>query len=164
MKKIYRNLILGTAFASLFLTGCSDILDEQPRSKYDPTFFTTNIGVEGGVTSMYAHLRYIYGGYYYTALENGTDEYTVGNLGDNNNKAMDLSITSDGQPVGNLTNSSSRSDALWANSFSNINTASGVIENGGAVGVSDALIAEARFFRAYDYFQLVQTLDRKSVV
>ena len=42
--------------------------------------------------------------------------------------------------------------------FSNINTASGVIENAAAVGtISDALIAEARFFRAFDYFLLVQT-------
>ena len=46
---------MGTAALALFLTAsCSDILDEQPRSSYDPTFFKTEKGVEGGVTSMYA--------------------------------------------------------------------------------------------------------------
>ncbi|GAB3820815.1 hypothetical protein GCM10028895_21740 [Pontibacter rugosus] len=42
--------------------------------------------------------------------------------------------------------------------FSNINTANGVIENASELGsVPDAVVAEARFFRAFDYFMLVQT-------
>lgn len=41
--------------------------------------------------------------------------------------------------------------------FSNINTANGVLENGSKVGVSEALLAEAHFFRGMDYFLLVQT-------
>lgn len=56
-----------------------------------------------------------------------------------------------------MTASSSRSDVLWGTAFSNINTANGVIENGSKVGVSDALLAEAHFFRGMDYFLLVQT-------
>ena len=37
---------MGTAALALFLTAsCSDILDEQPRSSYDPTFFKTEKGV-----------------------------------------------------------------------------------------------------------------------
>ena len=59
--------------------------------------------------------------------------------------------------VGNLTASSSRSDLLWGNAFSNINTASGIIENGSAAGMSEEVLAEAYFFRAFDYFMLVQT-------
>jgi hypothetical protein len=47
---------------------------------------------------------------------------------------------------------------LWGQAFPNINTANGIIENAETVGtVSNALIAEARFFRAFDYFLLVQT-------
>jgi len=38
---------------------------------------------------------------------------------------------------------------LWGTAFSNINTASGVIENGQEAGVAASLIAEARFFRAF---------------
>ena len=43
------------------LNSCSDILDEQPRTQFDPTFFNTKTGIEGGLTSLYAHLRYFYG-------------------------------------------------------------------------------------------------------
>ncbi|MDR1723262.1 MAG: RagB/SusD family nutrient uptake outer membrane protein [Tannerella sp.] len=152
MKTSYFKTIFLTAICSLILAGCSDILDEQPRSSYDPTFFTTETGVMGGLNAMYAHLRYFYGQYYYAALECSTDEYTFAWSADNNFKDADLT-----EGVGNLNPSSCRSDALWNEVFSNINTASGIIENAASVGLSEALIAEARFFRAYDYFQLVQT-------
>lgn len=154
MKPIFSKIrVLGTAALALFLTAsCSDILDEQPRSSYDPTFFKTEKGVEGGVTSMYAHLRYIYGqAYYYNSCLTGTDEATWGWSTDGNFKDADLS------GVGNLTATTCRSDALWGTAFSNINTANGVIENGAEVGVNESLVSEARFFRAFDYFLLVQT-------
>ena len=154
MKPIFSKIrVLGTAALALFLTAsCSDILDEQPRSSYDPTFFKTEKGVEGGVTSMYAHLRYIYGqAYYYNSCLTGTDEATWGWSADGNFKDADLS------GVGNLTATACRSDALWGTAFSNINTANGVIENGAEVGVNESLVSEARFFRAFDYFLLVQT-------
>lgn len=154
MKPIFSKIrVLGTAALALFLTAsCSDILDEQPRSSYDPTFFKTEKGVEGGVTSMYAHLRYIYGqAYYYNSCLTGTDEATWGWSADGNFKDADLS------GVGNLTATTCRSDALWGTAFSNINTANGVIENGAEVGVNESLVSEARFFRAFDYSLLVQT-------
>lgn len=154
MKPIFSKIrVLGTATLALFLTAsCSDILDEQPRSSYDPTFFKTEKGVEGGVTSMYAHLRYIYGqAYYYNSCLTGTDEATWGWSADGNFKDADLS------GVGNLTATTCRSDALWGTAFSNINTANGVIENAAEVGVNESLVSEARFFRAFDYFLLVQT-------
>lgn len=154
MKPIFSKIrVLGTAALALFLTAsCSDILDEQPRSSYDPTFFKTEKGVEGGVTSMYAHLRYIYGqAYYYNSCLTGTDEATWGWSADGNFKDADLS------GVGNLTATTCRSDALWGTAFSNINTVNGVIENGAEVGVNESLVSEARFFRAFDYFLLVQT-------
>ena len=154
MKPTFTNIrVLGTtALALIFATSCSDILDEQPRSIYEPTFFQTERGVEGGITSMYAHLRYIYGqAYYYNSCLTGTDEATYAQSADGNFKDADLS------GVGSLTASSSRSDVLWGTAFSNVNTANGVIENGSKVGVSDALLAEAHFFRGMDYFLLVQT-------
>lgn len=154
MKPTFINIrVLGTtALALLFATSCSDILDEQPRSIYEPTFFQTEKGVEGGITSMYAHLRYIYGqAYYYNSCLTGTDEATYAQSADGNFKDADLS------GVGSLTASSSRSDVLWGTAFSNINTANGVLENVSKVGVSEALLAEAHFFRGMDYFLLVQT-------
>ena len=138
---------LATTFSS-----CGDVLDEQPRSQFDPTFFNTKAGIEGGLTSLYAHLRYIYGnGYYLNSLETGTDEYTYAQSADGNFKDADLS------GVGSMTPNNSIAGGCWGTAFANINTCSGIIENGAAAGIDDALLAEAYFFRAFDYFILVQT-------
>lgn len=152
MKRKYSNYV-ASILMTLFLVGCSHILDEEPRGIYEPGFFRTEKGVYGGLTSMYAHLRWIYGQpYYYNTLETGTDEYTWAQSADANFRVMDIS----GQ--GEITPTSSRADAIWGICFSNINTASGIIENASEVGTIPAdLIAEARFFRAFDYFLLVQT-------
>ena len=137
---------------STTMTSCNDVLDEQPRSNFDPTFFTDPKGIEGGLTSLYAHLRYFYGnGYYLNTLETGTDEYTYAQSADGNFKDADLS------GVGSVTPTSTVAGGAWGTLFANINTASGIIENGAAAGISDALLAEAYFFRAFDYFILVQT-------
>ncbi len=154
MKFIKNKAFIGTALMlSLSLNSCNDILDEQPRATYTPEFFQTERGVYGGLTSMYAHLRYIYGqAYYYNTTETGTDEVTYAQSADQNFLIMDLSGR------GEITAQDSRADVLWGAAFLNINTANGIIENAEEVGtISDALIAEARFFRAFDYFMLVQT-------
>ncbi|PXV66333.1 putative outer membrane starch-binding protein [Dysgonomonas alginatilytica] len=153
MKRIHIKKYIATVLLASLFTGCSDILNETPRGIYTPEFFKTENGVIGGVTSLYANLRYVYGnGYWLIACEAATDEYTYGSLADNNANDMDLSGT------GSLTPSSSRSDVLWGRAFYDINTASGIIENGTQIEtISAALIAEARFFRAFDYFTLVQT-------
>jgi hypothetical protein len=153
MKRIHIKIFTGTTLIALFMIACTKILDEKPRSIYEPGFFKTEKGVNGGLTAMYAHLRYIYGqAYYYNSCITGTDEATWAQSADQNFKDMDLS------GVGSLTPLSSRSDILWTTAFPNINTASGIIENAAAVGtISTALVAEARFFRAFDYFLLLQT-------
>jgi len=162
MRQINIKTILGTLALTLFLMACSkSILNEQPRSSFTPEFFKTQAGVMGGVTSLYSNLRNMYGqAYYYNSLETGTDEATYGQSADANFKDADLS------GVGTVSSTSMRSDVLWNNVFPNINTASGIIENATAVNVAKAgtkdtipksLIAEAQFFRAFDYFLLVQT-------
>ena len=134
------------------MTSCNSVLDEQPRSQFDPTFFNTKAGIEGGLTSLYAHLRYFYGnGYYLNTLETGTDEYTYAQSADGNFKDADLS------GVGSVTPTGTVAGGAWGTLFANINTASGIIENGEAAGIDPALLAEANFFRAFDYFILVQT-------
>ena len=137
---------------SATMTSCNSVLDEQPRSQFDPTFFNTKAGIEGGLTSLYAHLRYFYGnGYYLNTLETGTDEYTYAQSADGNFKDADLS------GVGSVTPTSTVAGGAWGTLFANINTASGIIENGAEAGIDPALLAEAYFFRAFDYFILVQT-------
>ena len=149
--KKYLGAIL-LSFLLVGLAGCSKLLQETPRSIYTPEYFQTQAGVEAGITSLYANLRYIYGNaYWYNTGETGTDEVTYAQSADQNFKDMDNS------GVGQITPQSSRSDVLWNTVFPNINTANGIIQNGTEAGVSGPLIAEARFFRAFDYFLLVRT-------
>ena len=150
MKNIIIKSILGMVLFSFMTISCSDILDEKPRAIFEPEFFKTEQGILGGITSLYAHTRYFYGQYFYAAIQNGTDESTWAQSADGNFRDSDMS------DVGQITSSTSRSDAIWNEVFSNINTASGIIENAASVGISEALISEARFFRAWDYFLLVQ--------
>src|ERR1700712_738004 len=129
MNRVQTKILIGTAMIIVLLGSCSKILDEQPRSIYTPDFFQTEKGVQGGITSFYAHLRYIYGqGYYYNTCETGTDEATYAQSADENFKVMDIS----GQ--GNITSSNSRADVIFATAYTNINTASGVIENAAKLG------------------------------
>ena len=153
MKLIQIKTIVAAALLTLVLGGCNDnILDEQPRSIYEPGYFKTEKGVQGGLTSMYNHLRNLYGqAYYYNSLITGTDEATYGASADGNFKDMDLS------GAGSIISTSYPTIILWGTVFPNINTASGVIENAAEVGIAESLISEARFFRAFDYFLLVQT-------
>lgn len=154
MKRLKIKIITVAILAMTLLVGsCTkDILNEQPRSVFTPDFFQTELGVQGGITALYAHLRFLYGNWnYYNSLETGTDEYTWGQSADGNFRDMDLS------GVGSIISTSAPPAAPWFNCFSAINTASGIIENAATVGLSDALIAEARFFRAFDYFILAQT-------
>lgn len=105
-----------------------------------PNLLQDRNGIKGGLTALYSHLRDTYGqAYYYNNCETGTDEYTWAQSADGNFKDADLS------GVGTLTSLSSRSDVLWGNAFTYINTASGVIENGEQAGINESLLSEARF-------------------
>ena len=153
MKNINRKFVLGALLASLaFTTSCNDVLDEEPRGIYTPADFYTEQGIQQGITALYRHMRLLYGnGYYLSATVNGTDEYTYAQSADGNFKEMDFS------GAGNLTPSTFPASMVWSAVFPYINTANGIIQNGATVGISESLVSEARFFRAFDYFLLVQT-------
>ncbi|MCA6065931.1 RagB/SusD family nutrient uptake outer membrane protein [Chryseobacterium sp. RG1] len=150
MKKL--RILANVAIVALAMSSCSDLLDETPRTSFTPEYYNTADGINSGIVSLYADMRYIYGnGYWLNACETGTDEYTYGHGADANYKDLDLT------GVGQITPSSSRSDVLWNNTFRNINTSNGILEKGPGIGVAGSLLAEASFFRGFDYFNLVQT-------
>lgn len=153
MKQIKIKALIGSvSVALIMISGCSKILEEQPRSSFTPEYFKTENGVLGGITSLYGNLRNVYGqAYYYNACLTGTDEATYAQSADGNFKDMDMS------DAGKVTSTSFPTSIPWSQSFSDINTASGILENGTEVGIAAPLLAEARFFRAFDYFLLVQT-------
>lgn len=155
MRKMNRK-VLTTAVLSiaLFIGSCTkDILEEEPRGVLTPEFFSTELGVQGGLTFLYETMRDIYGfAYFINLAETGTDEYCAAQSADNNFFDLDLA------GEGNLNSNSGFSVGRpWGASFPAINTANGIIENASAVGLDESLIAEARFFRAFYYFLLVQT-------
>lgn len=154
MKTFNSKLIIGLCLGSLMLgmNSCSKFLDEQPRGIFTPGDFKTPNGINNSIVGLYAHLRYIYGqAYYYNACLTGTDEVTYAQSADENFQVMDFTGLS------TMTAVNSRADVAWQAALPNINMASGIIENALAVGTSPAIIAEAHFFRAFDYFLLVQT-------
>ena len=153
MKTNIINKICGwIGMIGLLLTGsCTDVLEEQPRSSFTPEFFQTEAGIMGGLTAVYSHLRYFYGpiGALYRGT-NGTDEATWGISQDGGGQAMDTYGTSIISTTGSVSD-------IWNRAFIYINTCNGIISIGGANNMSPALLAEAKFFRAFDYFLLVQT-------
>lgn len=152
--KLKKILYTGISISLLMgsLTACKDFLDETPRANYTPEFFESKEGIEGGINSMYATLRRIYGNdNWFASQECGTDEYTWGSDAGNSHKAHDCS------GEGFITPSINMSSSPWSYLFTDINTCHGVLEYGEAVGVDPALLVEARFFLAHDYFILVQT-------
>jgi hypothetical protein len=149
MKRINIILIAAVLFGS---AGCSDLLDETARNKFEPGFFQTETGVMGGLTGLYAGMRRVYGQpYYYNICETGTDEYTYGSQADGNFKSADLC------GLGIPDASNSRFDVLWNVAYGAINSATGTIENAIELGMDPALTAEARFFRGFYYFLLAQS-------
>ncbi|GGP04799.1 hypothetical protein GCM10010992_18450 [Cloacibacterium rupense] len=152
MIKFNKKFIIGAILLSLSLSSCNEILEEEPRHIYTPSSFNTEQGVKQGVTALYRHLRLLYGnGYFMSNCVNGTDESTYAQSADGNFKEMDFSGN------GNLTPTTFPPSMVWGSVFPYINTANGIIQNGASVGVAESLISEARFFRAFDYFLLVQT-------
>jgi hypothetical protein len=153
MINLNKKIIISSVFLSLAFTGCSDILEEQPRSSYTVEFFNTEDGIRQGVTSLYRHMRSLYGnGYYMSNCQNGTDESTWGQSADGNFKDLDMTGN-----VGSINSNTFPTSMIWGSVFPYINSANGIIEKGPNFGIAESLVSEARFFRAFDYFLLVQT-------
>ncbi|KAA6311653.1 hypothetical protein EZS27_037260, partial [termite gut metagenome] len=143
MKKYIFNIVGITA---LLFVSCNDVLDEQPRSILTPDLFTTTKGIQAGLTAAYDGLRYISGAQASQySTEYGTDEFTGGE--GNNNSALDM--TTGANPINASTDDIS---TYWNNLFPFINTCNGIIKYGSESGMSESLIAEAHFLRAYYYF------------
>ena len=145
MKKIF-NFMLVLGGMLVLAASCNKILEEHPKTIYTPDYFGTPAGVEGGLTALYSHLRDVYGDpYTWSDLEAATDETTFSNSGFRGNDfSTGAHVTADNCPK----------SGFW--NFTYINTANGIIENATAAGMAESLIAEARFFRAFYYFDLVR--------
>lgn len=148
MKNISK-VIIGITGAALLLSSCNWVLEENPKTIYTPDYFSTPSGIEGGLTALYARLRYQNGNAYcYNIMTTGTDEATFAQSADGNFKVADMSGN------GILTPDNSNASNYWT--FTYINTANGIVDNASALEGYESLIAEARFFRAFEYFNMVR--------
>src|SRR4030095_4779633 len=101
--------------------GCKKLLEEQPRTGFAPTFFSTSDGVQGGIAGIYSSFRGQCGTQVWTQLFNtGTDESMKGAAADvqhwfTYNNALIKSNTNDYQ-------------GFWNTLFIDINTANGVLQ------------------------------------
>jgi len=145
-----------TAFA---LSGCKDILEEQPRAGLTPTYYSTGTGINSGLTSVYSAFKFYYGTEGGMNLSvYGTDEFTHGQQVSN----PPLNIY--GSTLNAAMNDSRGGDLQtpWNRGYGAINTCNGIIELGAeAPDLTDDqkkfLLAEAKYLRAHWYFILVTT-------
>jgi hypothetical protein len=138
-------------------TGCKKLLEEQPRTGFAPSFFTTNDGIQGGIAGIYSSFRGQWATQIWTQLFNSaTDETLKGGAADvthwqTYNNALIKSNTNDYQ-------------GFWNTLFIDINTANGVLQYGAAADIPAAtktqLLAQAKFLRGFCYFYLVTTFGQ----
>jgi starch-binding outer membrane protein, SusD/RagB family len=166
MKITYRKSIaLTTAVLMFAITGCQDLLKEQPRSTLTPGYYSTGTGVQSGLTSVYSSFKFYYGtegGMNLTVY--GTDEFTHGQQVTNPPLNVYGSVL-------NASMADGRGGDLqtpWNRAYGAINTCNAVIELGtAATDLSDvqkvALLAEAKYLRAHWYFILLSTFGGVSL-
>jgi len=147
-------LILSTAI--LFAApGCKKILEEQPRTSFAPTFFTTSDGIQGGIAGIYSSFRGQWATQIWTQLFNeGTDESLAAAVSDVDHWAKFNNPLIKGQNTDNYL-------GFWNTLFIDINTANGVLQYGAGADIPVAtktqLLAQAKFLRGFCYFYLVTT-------
>jgi hypothetical protein len=145
-------LVLGMmAFAA---TGCKKILEEQPRSGIDPSYFKTPEGIQGGIAGIYSSFRGQWATQIFTQLfSGGTDESLKGAAAD-----VQHWFTYNNPLIKSNTNDYS---GFWNQLYIDINTANGVLQYGASANMPAAtktqVLAQAKFLRAFCYFYLVTT-------
>lgn len=151
MKRIIKKAA-SIIVAIMMMVGCSDVLEETPRTLLTPESFGTASGLQSGMTAAYALFRTYYG---YQVGSNWTvfsDEYLQAQqFAIDQPEATYIGITPDLGGVG----------SPWNDAYPAINTCNGIIELGpAATGITEQektqLIAEAKFVRAQWYFLLAR--------
>lgn len=154
MKLKNKITLLVIAASMVASTGCKKILDEQPRSSIDPSFFKTPEGIQGGIAGIYSSFRGHWGTQIFTQLFNaGTDEFQKGAAAD-----VQHWFTYNNALIKTNTNDYA---GFWNSMFIDINTANGVLEYGASANMPAAtktqVLAQAKFLRAFCYYNLVTT-------
>jgi len=146
------SLLLGVILFAT--TGCKKLLEEQPRTGFTPSFFTTNDGIQGGIAGIYSSFRGQWATQVWTQLFNeGIDESLTAAVSDVDHWAT--------YNTPQIKANTSNYDGFWNTLFIDINTANGVLQYGVDADIPAAtktqLLAQAKFLRGFCYFYLVTT-------
>lgn len=159
MKKIKLSYLSNGAFSRLWMcvlgilflnTACNDLLEEKPKSVAVETFYNTASEVESATSAIYPPLRSSNLSVYEATLECHTDyAYGRGSWAQMNDfqGLNDANIN--------------RLSPIWNAFYLSIRNANLVIKNapnGKSISAADIAkyVGEAKFMRAYNYFQLVR--------
>lgn len=128
---------------------CTELLDENPRSQVVPDYFKTAPGLLGGIAGVYNDIRASYGTEGFTLQQmSGTDEHLMGGSA----SGVHFFTYNGIQP-------SSMNGGF--NVYTSINTLNGILEIGKTAAMPEETrvqyLAQAKFLRAFLYFNLVQT-------
>ncbi len=164
MKKI---LTIAVACAGLMsFTACNSFLDEEPRSELtDVAYYQTQAQMESNVNYLYrtgAINSFVDFGSAYTGPFMSIQEELTGYFSNSyEGQEIVCKYTRELSRQENTMQLASKMDGVWDNCYRGINVANGVIAHIGSVPMDEAtantLTAEAKFFRAFDYFLLVKT-------
>ncbi|MEO8171511.1 MAG: RagB/SusD family nutrient uptake outer membrane protein [Sediminibacterium sp.] len=157
-KNLKYGLVLGTILFAAF--SCKKILEEQPRTNFAPTFFSTSDGIQGGIAGIYASFRGQWATQTWTQIFNGgTDESLRGGSVDGGASSW---MTYNNPVI--KSNTEANYGGFWNTLFIDINTANGVLQYGAAADIPAAtktqLLAQAKFLRGFCYYYLVTTFGQ----
>lgn len=137
----------------LGLSGCSDsFLNEEPKDFLSPTnFYQTESDASAALVAVYSNLRSIYSQNLYFVGDMPSEQTNQGS-GTNVDR---ININNfQFEPINGITTS------LWNDSYDNINRANTVIGRVPSIAMNverrSMIVAEARFLRALNYFNLVR--------
>lgn len=146
-----KNIIVILFITSLF--ACNDILEERPQSIAEETFYNTSSELEAGIAAIYTPIRdyNAYSAVYPALLETSSDIFLSGRA----------SWAPPSEYQGLNSTNVSRVQEIWNKFYLAIRNANIMIKNiPKASDVTeeekDILMGEAKFLRAFVYFQLVR--------
>lgn len=147
-KTISRKCAVVLCLALLLTTACEDSLVENPKSLAVETFYNTAKEVEAAVNAIYTPLRLAY---YTIGVNTAHSDYAYGR--------GSWAALNDFQGLNSVW--ITRVSEVWTYYYQSIRNANIVIRNapeGSAISPEDVAryVAEAKFLRAFTYFQLVK--------
>jgi tetratricopeptide (TPR) repeat protein len=146
MKTSNLNRILFLTACLICLTSCDDLLEESPKAMVVETFFNNPDEVETALNAAYSPLRAGSGMSTYEATLDCSADYSYGR--GSWAQISEYAALNDA----NI----SRVAGLWTQFYLSIRNANLVVKNTPAGSNMERYIAEARFLRAFNYFQLVR--------